>query len=142
MIRCGIQAIAYPPEVPRGVAIVNGVLRLAVWLAERQGFRLKGEVMGQDSGRKDGEGIGMADFAGLVGMPPETLLTVKALGESLGVCSRTVWRMVDRCELPRPFKIGNRGRWKAGRVVAWINRLADRKEQESEEQLKRMADWA
>ena len=89
---------------------------------------------------EEGEAAEMS--AGLAALSPETMLSAKTLAGVMGLCVRTVWRMVDRCELPKPIKIGKRGFWKAGRVLVWFDRLAEQGERETEKQLRKINDFA
>jgi len=50
------------------------------------------------------------------------LLTAKQVAELLSVSTRTVWRMLSACELPKPIRFGGRvTRWKSSDIEAWIN---------------------
>lgn len=57
---------------------------------------------------------------GLAALPDRALLDEAALAVALGVCKRTIRKMVSRYELPPPVRQGGRSTWLAGKVFAWI----------------------
>lgn len=78
-------------------------------------------------------------FGELAKMPPEMLLSIKGLAEAFGVTMRTIHRMRDRCELPGAVKIGKRRFWRAGRVSAWFDKMAEEAERLTERQRRKIA---
>ncbi len=51
----------------------------------------------------------------------DRLLRVSEVAKTLSVSSRTIWRMTDRGELPRPVRIGTRMvRWRESEIEAYI----------------------
>lgn len=73
---------------------------------------------------------------------PEELLSMCGMAKWLGLDKRTIRRMVLRCELPQPIKIGRLRFWKAGRVAAWMDRLAEEGERESERMRRKIQAFA
>ena len=54
--------------------------------------------------------------------PTRTLLTVREVANSFGVCEGTVWNMVDRGDLPPPLRLGPRiCRWDCGKLQEWLD---------------------
>lgn len=78
----------------------------------------------------------------LTRMPPETLLSERALAQCLCVAGKTIRRMSVRGDIPKPLRIGKRKYWKAGFVASWIDQLAQRAQSESERLLKMRQDFA
>lgn len=62
-------------------------------------------------------------YAALATLPPEQMLTIKALAACLGCSTRTIYRMVKRFELPPPAVIGNKSIWTVRRIRDRIDRL-------------------
>jgi predicted DNA-binding transcriptional regulator AlpA len=62
----------------------------------------------------------------LAELPPGTMLDETALASALNVSTRTVRRMVDRCEIPAGVKLGARKMWFSERVLAYLRERADR----------------
>lgn len=54
----------------------------------------------------------------------ERMLCLKDVADLLGICTRTVWRLVQRGELPRPVKIGAASRWVYSELCAYIQRIS------------------
>lgn len=71
-------------------------------------------------------------------LPENTIITEDALARMLGVCARTIRRMVERCELPPPFRNGGRSCWLAGMVVEWLAETAKKEIEKSRQTAKRM----
>ena len=54
----------------------------------------------------------------------DRLLTAKEVAQSLGCCSLTLYRNVQRGLFPRPVKVGpQRVRWRESEVNAWLDGL-------------------
>jgi len=87
--------------------------------------------VGIASGR-DGTGAGRGGVICLAKLDPDAILDEPALAGALGVCVRTLRRMVVRHELPPPFKAAGRSRWFAGKVLDHFKQAAERKEKEAE----------
>jgi hypothetical protein len=62
----------------------------------------------------------------LAELPDRTLLDENALAAALNVTSRTVRRMVNRCELPPGIPFAGRSTWIAGKVLAHIEANAEK----------------
>ena len=77
-------------------------------------------------------------ITGLAGLSPDVLLDEKALAGALGVCGRTLRRMVSRHELPPAVKLAGRSRWFAGRVLDHIKARADLALKSAERELSRI----
>ena len=67
-------------------------------------------------------------FTILAKLPKEALVDEDALARALGVCARTVRRMVTRDELPPPIRVAGRSMWLAGNVIAWLKDKAEQAE--------------
>ena len=67
----------------------------------------------------------------LAALPETALLDEAALARALGVCPRTVRRMVIRHELPPGFKLGAKKTWLVGRILDWLHERAKNAEQEA-----------
>ena len=52
-----------------------------------------------------------------------SLLTIKQVAESLGVCTRTIWREISQRRFPAPLPIRGAARWPASDVAEYIERL-------------------
>lgn len=50
----------------------------------------------------------------------DEMLDIHQLSEILGICDRTVGRMVVRLELPKGIKFGGKNYWNVGSLVQWI----------------------
>ena len=53
-------------------------------------------------------------------MTTPVLLTVKEVAEMLGLSERTVYRLSDAGNMPRPVKLGAAVRWRTKELEAWI----------------------
>jgi prophage regulatory protein len=61
----------------------------------------------------------MAPYAG-----PKDLLTAREVAARLSISIRTVYRMLDRGQFPRPIRLGRRGvRWKTTDVQRYLEGL-------------------
>ena len=75
-------------------------------------------MMKKHRGNRDVEGTIGDDAPGASG---DRLLRVSEVARKLSVSGRTVWRMTDRGELPRPVRIGTRMvRWRESEIEAYI----------------------
>ena len=54
----------------------------------------------------------------------EKMLCLKDVAGLLGICPRTVWRLVQREEFPRPVKVGAASRWKYSELCAYIEKIS------------------
>lgn len=59
----------------------------------------------------------------------EVLLTVKAVGTKFNISTRTVWRLVERGDLPRPVRIGRCCRWFEADILAVKKRLLEQRKE-------------
>jgi predicted DNA-binding transcriptional regulator AlpA len=51
----------------------------------------------------------------------EGLITANAVAEKLGVCTRTLWRMVKRGQVPPPIRFNRKlVRWRATQIDEYI----------------------
>jgi excisionase family DNA binding protein len=57
----------------------------------------------------------------------DSLMSIEELAKTLGVCSRSVRRAVDRKELPQPVKVGNAVRFFKSEVLAYLRRLREQR---------------
>jgi predicted DNA-binding transcriptional regulator AlpA len=87
-----------------------------------------------DSGNGDGHGV----IQELAELHEDALIDAAALARHLGVCDRTLRRMIRRGELPPPVRMGGRSRWLAGRVRQWINDRAALAEKDAARELARL----
>ena len=71
-------------------------------------------------------------------LTPGTILDSKELAATLGVCQRTLKRMITRHELPPGVKLGRRFVWDGGRIKDWLDRRAEEAESEAERELSRI----
>ncbi|MDP6059457.1 MAG: hypothetical protein QGH33_11225 [Pirellulaceae bacterium] len=78
--------------------------------------------------RESREGVKLTELAQL---PPGTMLDETALASALSVSTRTVRRMVDRCEIPAGVKLGGKKYWFSERVLAYLRERADREATEA-----------
>lgn len=53
----------------------------------------------------------------------ERLVSLKTAAESLGVCVRTVYRLIDEGKLPRPVKVRGCSRLPLSAVTAYLRSL-------------------
>ena len=67
----------------------------------------------------------------LAELPAGAMLDETALAAALSVSTRTVRRMVDRCEIPAGVKLGARKMWFAERVLEYLRERADREATEA-----------
>lgn len=58
------------------------------------------------------------------------LISVAGIAEQLGVCTRTVHRLVAAGELPPAAKVGRASRWFEADVAAYLERLREERGQE------------
>ena len=58
--------------------------------------------------------------AGLRGLPQ--LLKLDQVADALGVCARTVRRLVEKPNFPRPLRVGHAVRFDAADIAAYIER--------------------
>lgn len=89
----------------------------------------KAEIQSGGPGAAAGPGPGI--LTGLAGFHPDALLAQADLAEALGVCGRTLRRMVMKSELPPPVPLGGRKVWLAGRVRDWLRVRAERAEKDA-----------
>ncbi len=75
---------------------------------------------------------------GLAELPPAALMDENGLAAALAICTRTVHRMVARFELPPGIPLAGKSQWLAGRVLAWIERRAERAEKAAEAEEERI----
>jgi len=52
---------------------------------------------------------------------PPALVSAKHLCNQLNCSIRTIWRLRDSGEMPRPVQLGSMIRWKADEINAWIS---------------------
>ena len=107
---------------------------------------IEGEALDSDGGA--GVGLAGGDVQGghdsrpgtgaLHELPDGALLDGPALALALGVCHRTLRRMIRRRELPPGVKLGAGNKWLAGRVRAWINTRAEQAEKEAAREAARL----
>lgn len=71
-------------------------------------------------------------------LEPGTILDTKDLAATLGVCQRTLKRMISRHELPPGIKLGRKTVWDGQRVRDWIDRRAAKAESEAEREISRI----
>jgi excisionase family DNA binding protein len=50
-------------------------------------------------------------------------LSIKEVAVLLGICSRSVYRLIAAGELPQPVKVGNASRWTDAEIRAFQQRL-------------------
>jgi len=74
----------------------------------------------------------------LADLPPGSMLDEKALAQALGVSTRTVRRMVDKCQLPGGVLLGARKVWFSGKVLAFLSERADRETVEARKRAARL----
>jgi predicted DNA-binding transcriptional regulator AlpA len=58
-----------------------------------------------------------------VPVPLEPLLTMSDLERLLRVDQRTVYRLVERGQFPRPLKVGGQNRWMPEEVASALERM-------------------
>ena len=76
-------------------------------------------------------------------LPPDALLDADALGRAFGVCKKSIFRAVERKELPEPFRFGGRACWTAGAIREHLLRRQAAAIQAAERhEAKRAADFA
>ncbi|MDZ4852845.1 MAG: helix-turn-helix domain-containing protein [Pirellulaceae bacterium] len=49
------------------------------------------------------------------------VMTVTEVGECLGISTRTVYRLLDAGQIPKPIKLGNSTRWRRRDIESFIN---------------------
>jgi hypothetical protein len=69
----------------------------------------------------------------LADLPEKALLDETAMAQAFNVCAKTVRRMVMRHELPPPIRVSGRSMWFAGRVLNYLESLAEATEKEAEQ---------
>ena len=74
---------------------------------------------------------GTGVISALAEFPKEALLNENAMSRAFDVCDRTIRRMVTRYELPPPIRIAGRSTWIAGRVLAWLEEMAEQAEKDA-----------
>jgi predicted DNA-binding transcriptional regulator AlpA len=52
--------------------------------------------------------------------PSEKLLDAKAIAKMLGLSVRTIWRLSDGGQMPKPVRLGSAVRWKTDEINRWI----------------------
>jgi predicted DNA-binding transcriptional regulator AlpA len=60
----------------------------------------------------------------------DKLLDLKTVSENLGIAVRTVWRGVQKGELPRPVKVGRCTRWFTSEIEAYKARLRSERDKD------------
>jgi hypothetical protein len=68
----------------------------------------------------------------LAELPEKAFLDEAALSAVLGVCKRTVRRMVRRFELPPPVRFAGRATWQAGKILTHFEERAEAAAREAE----------
>ena len=74
----------------------------------------------------------------LAELPTQALLDVTNLAEILRVSRRTVQRMANKNEIPRPVRQAGRSIWMAGRVLAHIEAESIKREEEARKDFARL----
>ena len=74
----------------------------------------------------------------LAELPQGAMLDENALASALGVSTRTVRRMVDRCEIPAGVKLGARKVWFSDRVLGFLMARAEREAEVAERNAQRL----
>lgn len=64
----------------------------------------------------------------LAKLPEDTILDEKKLAEIIEVSSRTLRRMVQRKELPPSIPLGGHSVWLSGRILNYLNAIAEEAE--------------
>ena len=96
-------------------------------MSEQNAEHGKGPSEGNTRDIKETAGI----LTMLANLPADALVDEAAMGRAFAVSCRTIRRMVDRYELPPPIRIAGKSVWIAGRVRAYINDAAERKEKKA-----------
>ncbi len=68
-------------------------------------------------------------------MSAPVLLTVKEVAEMLGLSERTVYRLADVGNMPRPVKIGAAVRWRRNELDQWIEEGCPARQREAKKSL-------
>jgi len=55
-----------------------------------------------------------------VASTPSQLLTAKALGQTLSLSKRQIFRLNSCGRIPKPVRIGGAVRWSASEISAWL----------------------
>lgn len=71
-----------------------------------------------------------------------TILDEARLASIFKVVPRTIRRMVSRHELPPAIPLGGRSVWLAGRVLAYLESMAEHAEQNMEPQIRKIREFA
>jgi len=91
--------------------------------------------------------LGVADYSSRIitdfgDLPPDTLLTERALAGIFGLCTTSIKRAVERGELPPPVKVCGKPRWTVKSIVDHIDAGLETVKQEAEADAKRMARYS
>jgi len=75
--------------------------------------------------KHDGEKAKCGDLgqAAVSGYDHDRLMTVSDVAKQLGICTRTVHRLVAAGDLPPPVKVGRASRWFISDVNSYLERL-------------------
>jgi len=57
----------------------------------------------------------------------ERFLSIKDVADRLNISSRSVWRLIARCEFPKPVKIGSVSRFSSIELNAFIENLKQKR---------------
>jgi excisionase family DNA binding protein len=60
------------------------------------------------------------------------LIRAEEVARLVGVSTRTLWRLVNAGEFPRPIHVGRNTRWRAADVEGWVSRRRPTTEEKSE----------
>ncbi len=60
------------------------------------------------------------------GRLPALLVDVNDVAQMLGVSARTVWRLAEVGQLPRPLHVGRAARWRTIDVLDFVDELRER----------------
>ena len=71
-------------------------------------------------------------------LPPDTLLTGKALAEMFGLCPASIKRAIERLELPPPTKVCGKPRWTVKSITTHIEKQLETAKQEAEAEASRL----
>jgi predicted DNA-binding transcriptional regulator AlpA len=74
-------------------------------------------------------------------MPAKTIVGVQILMQAFDVSERTIRRMVDRYELPPPFKLAGKSVWIVDRVHSWLNEAAELQEKKARVHLAKVREF-
>ena len=48
------------------------------------------------------------------------MIDVRGVAIILNISTRSVWRLVNRSELPKPIRVGRNARWRVSDIEQWI----------------------